>query len=165
MDFLNTLYVGEDKKEAALGYCTIYEPVADYQGMIGLHGLAALMMDALMQGADYVGQMSLTEFEQACGKFPHVGGTYNFSAENSTLEMKLDCAAQINRESYIEAMLAMEGGITGVKVYTVKPLDFYFSMMIKMMTEEMLDAVPIMIIESEDTVMYGLGLMAMLENK
>lgn len=163
MDFLNTLYVGEDKKEVALGYCTIYEPVADYQGMIGLHGLAALVMDAILQGTDYVGQMSLEEFEQACGKFPHAG-TYNFSAENSTLDLKLDCAAQINRESYIEFMLAMEGGITGAKIYTVKPLDFYFSLMIKMMTKEMLDAMPIMIIEGDNMVLYGIGLMALLEN-
>ena len=160
MDFLNTLYVGEDKKAAALGYCTIYEPVADYQGMIGLHGLAALMMDAILQGVDYVGQMTLAEFEQACGKFPHAG-TYNFSAENSTLEMKMDTALQINRETFLE-MLAAEEGITGAKIYTVKPLDFYFSLMIKTSTEEMLDAVPIMIIEDEDMVLYGLGLLATL---
>lgn len=161
MDFLNTLYVGEDKKEAALGYCTIYEPVAELEGMFGLHGLAAVMMEAVMQGVDYMGQMSLAEFEQACGKIPHVG-TYNFSAENSTLDMKMDAALQINRESYIEFMLAMQGGMTGVKVYTVKPLDYYLSYMIKMMTEGELDACPIMISESEGMVMYGLGLMAML---
>jgi hypothetical protein len=163
MDFLNTLYVGEDKKEAALGYCTIYEPVLSFQGALGLHGLAALLMAAVLQGADYVGQMSLAEFEQECGKIPHVG-TYNFSAENSTLEMKMDVALQINRERYIEFMLAMEGGMTGVKIYTVKPLDYYFSYMIKMMTEGELDACPVMISESDGMVMYGIGLMTVLEN-
>jgi hypothetical protein len=161
MDFLNTLYVGEDKKEAALGYCTIYEPVADYQGMLGLHGFAALLMNAVLQGASYTGQMSLTEFEQMCGKLPPLGA-YNFSAENSTLEMKMDAALQINRESYIELMLAMEEGMTGVKVYTIKPLDYYFSDMIKMITGRELDACPIMISESDGMVMYGLGLLAML---
>lgn len=161
MDFLNTLYVGEDKKEAALGYCTIYEPVSNFQGMVGLHGLAALMMAAVLQGVDYVGQVSLEEFEQMCGKMPHAG-TYNFSAENSTLDTKMDAALQISRGSYTELMLAMEGGMTGVKVYTVKPLDYYFSYMIKMMTEGMLDACPVIISESDGMVMYGLGLLEML---
>jgi hypothetical protein len=162
MDFLNTLYVGEDKKEAALGYCTIYEPVAEFEGVFGLHGLAAVMMEAVMQGVDYMGQMPLAEFEQACGKIPHVG-TYNFSAENSTVDTKMDAALQINRESYIELMLATKGGMTGVKIYTVKPLDFYFSLIIKDMTEGMLDACPVMISESDGMVMYGLGIMAMLQ--
>ena len=161
MDFLNTLYVGEDKKEAALGYCTIYEPVAELEGMFGLHGLVAIMMEAIMQGVDYTGRMSLAEFEQACGKIPHVG-TYNFSAENSTLEMKMDAVLQINRESYLEFMLMAEAGMSGVKIYTVKPLDLFFSSIIKSMTEGESDACPIMIMESEGMVLYGLGLFAML---
>lgn len=162
MDFLNTLYVGEDKKEVALGYCTIYEPVADLEGMIGLHGFAALLMEAIMEGVDYMGQMPLAEFEQMCGKFPHVAGTYNFSAENSTSDIKIDCPAQINREGYIEVMLALEGGMTGLKIYTVKPLDYVFSAIIKSMTEGELDACPIIISESEGMVMYGLGLLQLL---